>query len=191
MPELFSDYHNGLRLRVTDVLGSASIAAGGDLSEIVVSHVHFAPEGPGLFSIKVCHSGVTPIRYDLTAALVAALGLVGGIIGANPVSAAAAVLTCLISLKGIRKSVTDAHAYILLALHDRGGSQTVGELGNTIRDAGRPLSDVEVRERLFDLAQLDAISIEGDIVRLEERVIVRYTPLLEQDGERRAQGTGA
>jgi hypothetical protein len=69
------------------------------LSEEIISYVHFGPEGPELYSISVCHDGVTPIRDDLWAVLTAALGLVGGVVGATAIAAAVAVLTCLIAVR--------------------------------------------------------------------------------------------
>jgi len=177
MPQLFSDYRTQLLSYVSQEMSLAPDDLARQLTSATVDHVHFAPEGPELFSVGICHDGVTPIRYDLWAALTAAIGLAGGFVGANALSAAAAVLACLIALRGVRRRVSDGEGNILLALHRLGGEAALETLGETIRDMGLAMSETEVRERLFDLVQLGAVSLTADVARLEERVIVRYARL--------------
>jgi len=173
MPQLFSDYREQLARRVSE----QSHGTPRQFIDAIVSQVHYASEGPELYQIKVCHDGVTAIRYDLSAALTAALGVVGGVVGANPVSAAAAVLTCLIALRGLRRGVTEDEARVLLGLRLNGGRSTLSDLGEVVRQLAPSMSDFEIRERLHDLAQLDAVSVTGDIATLQESVILRYAPL--------------
>lgn len=177
MAQLFSEYQKDLLSCVSYELPPALGELAQRLSSAVVDNVHFAPEGPELFSVKVCHDGVTPIRYDLWSALGAALGLAGGVVGANPFSAVMAVLVGLITLRGGRRRVSEGEGYLLLALHRLGGEATLETLGNTVRDMGFQITEGQIQEGLLGLAQLGAVSITADTAKLEERVIVRYAPL--------------
>lgn len=173
MAKLFTDYRKELVVFVAEQTPEASV----DLVKKVSEQVHFVADGPQIYSIEVCHDGVTSIRYDLAAALTVALGLVGGLVGATLLSAVVAVLTCLVGIRGIHRRISNDEAEVLLALHSRGGELTLSELCEVVRQQRPELSEEEIKERLFDLVQLEAASVVSDIAKLEERVFVRYSTL--------------
>jgi hypothetical protein len=174
MPQLFSDYQTQL---VSSISKEVSLPPGDAalLSSTVVKHVVFAPEGPELFTVAVCQDGITPIRYDLWASLGATLSLAGGAVGGDPIAAAIAVLGCLVTLRGIRRRVSDDEGYVVLALYQLGGKAPIETIADAIREMKVSMSTDQIRERVFDLVQLGAVSLTGDEVKLNERVMVRYT----------------
>ena len=144
------------------------------LAERVVAYVEIQSDRRRLFAVKVLHDGVTAIRYDLKAALAAAIALVGGVVGANLISAGAAVAGCLIALCGMRKPILTDVAHVLVALHQLGGNSTIVELSERLSELGHDMSTAQLRERIADLDNLGAIHSENELVSLKEWVLIKY-----------------
>lgn len=158
-------------------LNMAPVSEGGaaSVAQQVAAFIDVDDEKPKLFRIKVCREGVTALRFNLKNALVAAVAVVGGVAGANPVSAAAAVICCLFALHDAIKPVPDVLARIVLYLYEDGQVRSIGDIAQALLSSGYAKDDV--RERVMDLQLLDAVVVQNDMVHLRESVAVPYREL--------------
>jgi len=176
MARLFRDYQADLRRYLADELRPSSGDSAVVLAGALTARVSFGSGGRQAFSLSVCHEGVTGIRFDLWAALGAAVGLVAGIVGAHPVAATASVLACLIALRGVRRPVSDLEATLLYVLHCHDRASTVPRLVAAVQSR-LPRGEGEIRDALEELKATNAIDVVRDRVTLNEFVDLTYTPL--------------
>jgi hypothetical protein len=146
------------------------------IAEIVARHVTVDDARPQMFSVLVCHDGVTAMRYDFTAALTAGIAAIGSLAGApTAIQVSAAVVGGVLALRGVRKSVPDNVARVVLALYSHDGSATEAEIKE---GAGVPLlADEEVKNAVWQLEAMEAITTDAGVVHLRETVTARYTTL--------------
>lgn len=175
MVQALADY----RKEVEQIL-EAAFATGddGQLHQVVssiVRQISIDDDQPQMFSIQVCHEGVTGLRYDLWAALEAAVAAVGGLAGSpGKLAIASAVIGCLLALRGVRQDVSKDMASVVLALHQSGGKATVEELALSVEVAS--LEPSRIPALLDRLVEIDALTPgSGGVFQLREQVFVRYS----------------
>lgn len=174
MARSFRRYRSDLKAEVINALQRSDTNLAAELATAVVGRTEIDTQPPKLFSVKVLHSGITAIRYDLTAALKAAVSVAGGAVGGNLIAAGIAVVGCLLALKGVRREIADELAYVLLALERRNGTATTSELLETLTSMGIQFSEHDLKERIIDLSEIGAVQAAHNVVSLQERVIVKY-----------------
>lgn len=130
-------------------------------------------DGPHLFKLRVCDEGVTVVRYDLKLALGAAIACIGGVVGANAVSAAMAVLGAILALRGARTRPHPDTGRVLLALNALGAGK-VKDIKAWLDGGNLSLSEMVIRERLADLLQDGAVAVDVEVFRLTETMFVTY-----------------
>lgn len=178
MAEPFANYKQGLQKYLSEYLSLHAESRDGLLlasaPAAIVAHVDVELEQPRMFSILVCHDGVTALRYDFTKATQAALAAVGASTSPTKLGAVSAVIACLLALRGVRERVSEDLARVILAIYEHNGSATMEELIETL-DEAVPKRDIEgLLRRLEDIG---AARLDNGAIRLRERVITRYTAL--------------
>lgn len=177
MAEPFVDYQQGLEAYLSDYLSTQAEPENptDSAAAAIVAYVDIEPERPGMFSILVCHEGVTAIRYDLAKATGAALAAVGAL-SSSPtrLKAVSAVVACLLALRGIRGQVPVELSRVILAIHEHHGSVTRAELREALGDA---VPERDIEGLLTRLEDMGAVRVEDGAIRLQEKVIVRYTAI--------------
>lgn len=174
MPQTLTAYRDDLAFRVSSCLTGLPDSDARTLALSALSALEIEAKDPSLFNIQVCYDEITVVRYDIPAALAAVVSLVGGIVGATSVSAGIAVVACLLALQNVRRPVSDAEGYVLLALQRLGGQADLETLAADVMGRHEPVAESEIKERVFDLAQSGALTFDNNIVQLKEHLRVRY-----------------
>jgi hypothetical protein len=177
MPQALIDYRRDLKQHLRAFFTDRYPAVDAPrLADIIAAHVSIDSPQPQIFSVVVCHEGVTAMRYDVLKTLEATFATVGAVAGTpTRVQVVAGILAGLLAVRGVREPVDDDVARVVLALYANDGSATAKQIADL---AGVPaMSQRQIDDALKTLKAMRAIAEDDGLVRLKERVITAYATL--------------